>query len=106
MSEEDSKLSRLTKAGIGAGFLAKDILTSAITDVLEETDLDEERREKLEERLIQRAEAELENLSGSFRDKMEEGRQQAGLASEETVEALQERVSRIEKRLEELEGEK
>lgn len=104
MNEEDSQMLKLAKAAIGAGLLAKDNLTSAIKDVLVESDLGEEKRKRLEEKLIQRTEATLEDLEGSFQDKMEEGRQQVGLASKESVKDLENRVSRIEDRLSELES--
>ncbi len=106
MNKEDSQLLRLAKTTIGAGLLAKDSLTSAIKDVLGEADLSEEKRKRLEEKLIQRAEAELEDVEDTVQDKVKEGRQRAGLASEESVEELENRVSRVEDRLADLEEEK
>lgn len=103
MTEEDSQLLRLAKVGIGAGLLAKDSLTAAIEDVLTKADLSDEKRKRLEENLIKRTEAELEDLEGTFQDKVEKGRQQAGLASEESVKDLEDQISQIEDRLDELE---
>lgn len=103
MTEEDSQLLRLAKVGIGAGLLAKDSFTAAIEDVLTKADLSDEKRKRLEENLIKRTEAELEDLEGTFQDKVEKGRQQAGLASEESVKDLEDQISQIEDRLDELE---
>lgn len=99
MTEEDaSQPLKLAKAGPGARPLAKDTLTSAIKDVLTETDLSEEKRSRLQERLIKRTEEELENMEGTFREKVEEG------SLEEAAKFLIEAPRRLDRALSRLES--
>ncbi|MFP4201575.1 MAG: hypothetical protein ACLFN7_01250 [Candidatus Acetothermia bacterium] len=99
MTEEDaSQPLKLAKAGPGARPLAKDTLTSAIKDVLTETDLREEKRSRLQERLIKRTEEELENREGTFREKVEEG------SLEEAAKFLIESPRRLDRALSRLES--
>ncbi|MFW6190088.1 MAG: hypothetical protein ACOC49_00365 [Candidatus Bipolaricaulota bacterium] len=99
MTEEDaSQPLKLAKAGPGARPLAKDTLTSAIKDVLTETDLREEKRSRLQERLIKRTEEELENREGTFRETVEEG------SLEEAAKFLIESPRRLDRALSRLES--